>query len=75
MTLAEFVDNLADLNDGDNFSRDILCDIYQSIRDEPIEFDLLVHRLMKPNFVQIVTNVYTWRFFIARCYGSSRLEI
>ena len=47
MTVAEFVDNLADLNDGENFSRDILHNIYQSIRDDPIEFELLVYHFVK----------------------------
>lgn len=65
MTVAEFVDNLADLNDGDNFGRDILNNIYQSIRDEPIEFDLLVLRLVKLNFIHLVTSVYTWSSLIS----------
>jgi len=43
MTLPEFIDNLADLNDGENFARSLLSEIYQSIRDEPVEFELLVH--------------------------------
>ena len=42
MTLSEFIDNLADLNDGENFSRDLLSKIYYCIQDEPVEFDLLV---------------------------------
>jgi PH/SEC7 domain-containing protein len=40
MTLSEFIDNLSDLNDGDNFPRDVLSHLYQSIRTEPIEFEI-----------------------------------
>lgn len=42
MNVNEFIDNLADLNDGVNFAHDLLVNIYRSIRDEPIEFELLV---------------------------------
>jgi len=40
MTLNEFVENLADLNDGENFPYDTLASLYHSIRREPLEFDL-----------------------------------
>ena len=40
MTLAEFIENLADLNDGEHFPKDVLTHIYQSIKAEPIEFAL-----------------------------------
>ena len=42
MTVSEFTDNLADLNDGENFPRSLLNEIYQSIRNEPFELELLV---------------------------------
>ncbi|KOB58221.1 putative arf6 guanine nucleotide exchange factor, partial [Operophtera brumata] len=36
MSCAEFIDNLADLNDGDNFPRDTLKHLYQAIRAQPL---------------------------------------
>ncbi len=36
MTCAEFVENLAELNDGADFDRDLLRAIYVNIRDKPI---------------------------------------
>lgn len=41
MTLSEFVDSLSELNDGENFPRDVLSNIYSSLRNEPIEVKLL----------------------------------
>ena len=38
MTSAEFIENLAELNDGENFSKEILRTVYQSIKLEPIEW-------------------------------------
>ena len=40
MTLGEFIENLSDLNDGDNFPREILSQLYNAIRDEPLECEL-----------------------------------
>lgn len=40
MTCSEFIDNLAELNDGDNFSKDILKYLYQAIKDHPLEWAL-----------------------------------
>ena len=40
MTSAEFIENLAELNDGENFSKEILRTVYQSIKLEPIEWAL-----------------------------------
>jgi len=40
MTLNEFVENLADLNDGENFSYDMLASLYNSIRRDPLEFEM-----------------------------------
>ncbi|KAL5018185.1 hypothetical protein ScPMuIL_003907 [Solemya velum] len=38
MTCVEFVDNLAELNDGDNFPKEVLKAIYSAIKSEPIEW-------------------------------------
>uniref|UniRef100_A0A146M505 PH and SEC7 domain-containing protein 4 n=1 Tax=Lygus hesperus TaxID=30085 RepID=A0A146M505_LYGHE len=38
MTCNEFIDNLAELNDGDNFPREILKNLYQSIKNNPLEW-------------------------------------
>ncbi|XP_033737503.1 PH and SEC7 domain-containing protein 2-like isoform X2 [Pecten maximus] len=38
MTCAEFIENLAELNDGDNFPKELLKVIYQNIKAEPIEW-------------------------------------
>ncbi|OWF44571.1 PH and SEC7 domain-containing protein 2 [Mizuhopecten yessoensis] len=38
MTCSEFIENLAELNDGDNFPKDLLKIIYQNIKAEPIEW-------------------------------------
>ncbi|XP_034127999.1 putative uncharacterized protein DDB_G0293878 isoform X5 [Drosophila guanche] len=40
MSCAEFVDNLADLNDGENFPKDILKLLYQAIKTKPLEWAL-----------------------------------
>jgi len=40
MSLNDFVENLADLNDGENFPYDILVSLYNSIRREPLEFGM-----------------------------------
>ncbi|XP_013138934.1 PREDICTED: PH and SEC7 domain-containing protein 1 isoform X5 [Papilio polytes] len=40
MTCAEFIDNLADLNDGDNFPRDTLKHLYHAIRTQPLQWAL-----------------------------------
>lgn len=42
MTCSEFIDNLAELNDGDNFSKDILKYLYQAIKEHPLEWALCV---------------------------------
>ena len=36
MTCNEFIENLRDLNDGQNFPRDLLRSIYYSIKEQPI---------------------------------------
>ena len=38
MTCLEFVDNLSELNDGDNFPRDVLKMLYQAIKSHPLEW-------------------------------------
>ncbi|CAB3239080.1 unnamed protein product [Arctia plantaginis] len=40
MSCAEFIDNLADLNDGDNFPRDTLKNLYHAIRTQPLQWAL-----------------------------------
>ena len=40
MSLAEFVDNLSDLDDGENFPYDVLANLYHSIRRDPLEFEM-----------------------------------
>ncbi|BFZ03239.1 hypothetical protein BsWGS_06276 [Bradybaena similaris] len=40
MTCQEFIENLAALNDGENFSKEVLKAIYQAIKNEPIEWAL-----------------------------------
>ncbi|XP_026322495.1 PH and SEC7 domain-containing protein 1 [Hyposmocoma kahamanoa] len=40
MTCAEFVDNLTDLNDGENFPKDTLKQLYHAIRMQPLEWAL-----------------------------------
>lgn len=38
MTCTEFIENLAELNDGENFPKELLKIIYQNIKAEPIEW-------------------------------------
>lgn len=38
MTCSEFVDNLSELNDGENFPREVLKSIYQSIKSEQLDW-------------------------------------
>ncbi|XP_013399761.1 PH and SEC7 domain-containing protein 1 isoform X2 [Lingula anatina] len=40
MTCGEFIDNLAELNDGENFPRDVLKTLYLSIKSRPLEWAL-----------------------------------
>ena len=40
MTLAEFIENLAELNDGENFPKEVLKHLYHSIKDEKLECEL-----------------------------------
>ncbi|XP_045494578.1 PH and SEC7 domain-containing protein isoform X4 [Colias croceus] len=40
MSCAEFIDNLAELNDGDNFPRDTLKQLYHAIRTQPLQWAL-----------------------------------
>ena len=40
MTLAEFIENLAELNDGENFPKEVLRHLYHSIKDEKLECEL-----------------------------------
>ncbi|KAI5702953.1 hypothetical protein M8J75_006036 [Diaphorina citri] len=38
MTCTEFIENLADLNDGENFPREILKQLYHAIKSNPLEW-------------------------------------
>ncbi|XP_063605221.1 PH and SEC7 domain-containing protein-like isoform X4 [Penaeus indicus] len=38
MTCNEFIDNLADLNDGENFPREVLKSLYQAMRSQPLQW-------------------------------------
>lgn len=38
MTCSEFIENLAELNDGENFNKDILKCIYHAIKTDQIEW-------------------------------------
>lgn len=40
MTCSEFIDNLSELNDGENFPRDVLKYLYQAIKQQPLEWAL-----------------------------------
>lgn len=42
MSCAEFIENLAELNDGDNFPREILKSLYHAIKTHPLEWALYV---------------------------------
>jgi PH/SEC7 domain-containing protein len=40
MTCSEFIENLSELNDGDNFPKDVLKHLYQAIKGNPLEWAL-----------------------------------
>jgi PH and SEC7 domain-containing protein len=40
MTCSEFIDNLSELNDGENFPKDVLKHLYQAIKSHPLEWAL-----------------------------------
>ncbi|XP_039749379.1 PH and SEC7 domain-containing protein isoform X4 [Pararge aegeria] len=40
MSCAEFIENLAELNDGENFPRDTLKHLYHAIRNQPLQWAL-----------------------------------
>lgn len=40
MSCAEFIDNLTDLNDGENFPRDTLKQLYHAVRTAPLQWAL-----------------------------------
>lgn len=40
MSCSEFIDNLADLNDGENFPRDTLKQLYHAVRTQPLQWAL-----------------------------------
>ena len=42
MTANDFVENLADLNDGENFAKEVLRHLYFSLKAEPLECEMYV---------------------------------
>lgn len=40
MTCSEFIDNLSELNDGENFPKDVLKQLYQAIKSHHLEWAL-----------------------------------
>ena len=40
MTGSEFIENLAELNDGQDFPKDILKEVYNAIKEEALECEL-----------------------------------
>ena len=40
MTLNEFIDNLAELNEGNNFPTETLKQLYSAIKTEPLECEM-----------------------------------
>jgi PH/SEC7 domain-containing protein len=40
MTCSEFIENLSELNDGENFPREVLKQLYQAIKSYPLEWAL-----------------------------------
>jgi PH/SEC7 domain-containing protein len=42
MTCSEFIDNLSELNDGENFPKDVLKHLYQAIKGQQLEWAMLV---------------------------------
>lgn len=40
MTQTEFIENLAELNDGQDFPKEVLKQVYNAIKDEPLECEL-----------------------------------
>lgn len=40
MTCTEFIENLSELNDGENFPREVLKCLYQAIKNYPLEWAL-----------------------------------
>lgn len=43
MSCSEFIENLSELNDGDNFPREVLKQLYNAIKSFPLEWALYVH--------------------------------
>ena len=45
MTLNEFIDNLSDMNEGENFPRETLRQLYYAIRQDPLEWAQYDHSI------------------------------
>ena len=54
MTCNEFIENLSELNDGQNFSRELLRSIYYAIKDSPIPWAPVDEEEIPPNQQNII---------------------
>ena len=43
MSLSEFIENLVELNDGEDFSKDLLKQLYVSIKNEALGCEMYVY--------------------------------
>ena len=50
MTCSEFIENLSELNDGENFPKDVLKQLYNAIKSQPLEWALYVLIMSKRTF-------------------------
>lgn len=58
MTCSEFIDNLAELNDGENFPKDVLKSLYQAIKGHPLEWALYVpDQSTRKQFLNLLINI------------------
>ena len=83
MTLAEFISNLADMNDGEDFHRDVLKTLYLAIKNQPLEFESVWVQQMYQSALRnggaariwleggwpqnIIFILLTWNFFLIFC--------
>ncbi|XP_030758159.1 exchange factor for Arf-6 isoform X3 [Sitophilus oryzae] len=57
MTCSEFIENLTDLNEGENFPRDVLKQLYHAIKNHPLEWALDEEQENAPVPAQVVYDV------------------
>lgn len=58
MTCTEFIENLSELNDGENFPRDVLKGLYQNIKGCPLEWAVLVQLLVYSAIYTLYTSIH-----------------